>query len=64
MLNFPICLAASFCLTFRMGEGDNDAKVLLYFEIRGMDTDFSLGKGCERVTAERKTPDLYWVGRM
>ena len=31
---------------FRMGEGDNSAKVLYFFEIRGMDTDFSLGKGC------------------
>lgn len=46
MLNFPICLAASFCLTFRVGEGDNDAKVLHFFEIRGMYADFSLGKGC------------------
>ena len=37
---------ASFCLAFRMGEGDNNAKVLHFFEIRGMDTDFSLGKAC------------------
>jgi hypothetical protein len=29
-----------------MGEGDNDAKVLLYFEIRGMNADLSLGKAC------------------
>lgn len=46
MLNFPICLAAHFCLAFRMGGGDNSAKVLHFSEIRGMDTIFSLGKAC------------------
>ena len=45
-LFFPICLAAHFCLAFRMDGGDNSAKVLLYFEIRGMNVDFSLGKAC------------------
>ena len=29
-----------------LGEGDNDAKVLHFLEIRGMNVDFSLGKGC------------------
>lgn len=46
MLNFPICLAVHFYLAFRMGEGDNDAKVLHFFEIHGMDAAFSLGKAC------------------
>ena len=27
-------------------EGDNSAKVVHFFEIRGMNADFSLGKGC------------------
>ena len=29
-----------------MGEGDNDAKVLHFSEIWGMDDAFSLGKAC------------------
>jgi len=31
---------------FGKGEGDNDAKVLHFSEIRGMYADFSLGKAC------------------
>lgn len=46
MLDFPVCLAASFCLAFRVGEGDNGTKVLHFLEIRGMYADFSLGKAC------------------
>ena len=46
MLNFPICLAVHFYLAFRLGEGDNSAKVVHFFEIRDMHADFSLGKAC------------------
>ena len=28
------------------GRRDNNAKVVHFFDIRGMDTDFSLGKAC------------------
>lgn len=31
---------------FRLGEGDNDAKVVHFFDIRGMYAAFSLGKAC------------------
>ena len=46
MLNFSTMSCCSLLPAFRLGEGDNGAKVLLYFEIRGMNVDFSLGKGC------------------
>ena len=59
---YPQCLAASFSLAFRMGEGDNDAKVLLYFEIRGMNVDFSLGKGCVGIGINENLPTVD-VGR-
>ena len=39
-------MSAHFCLAFRLGEGDNGAKVLHFLESRGMYADFSLGKGC------------------
>ena len=46
MLKFSNMSCCPLCLAFRLGAGDNSAKVLLYFEIRGMNVDFSLGKGC------------------
>jgi len=30
----------------KLGEGDNDAKVLHFFEISGVNADISLGKAC------------------
>ena len=46
MLKFFQYVLLPPCLSFRMGEGDNSAKVLHFFEICGMNVVFSLGKGC------------------
>ena len=46
MLKFSNMSCCLLLLAFRMGEGDNSAKVLHFLEIRGMYADFSLGKGC------------------
>lgn len=42
---FQYVLLPPFALPLT-GEGDNGAKVLHFFEISGVNADFSLGKAC------------------
>lgn len=42
---FQYVLLPTFALPLA-GEGDNGAKVVHFFDIRGMYADFSLGKAC------------------
>ena len=46
MLKFSNMSGCLLSPTFGKGEGDNDAKVLHFFEISGVNADISLGKAC------------------